>query len=138
MIALKDYMIVPRHADSRIVDAGARIQGGYDPTDMAASYEVQVMEGASHVPATLRLFDVGRLSEEEVEEIKTHILGKQPMDEPAVPKHGWTCFHCGQTFKTAFIAQLHFGEPFSGPPACQSGDQAIASVQQEFDNAVRK
>lgn len=25
------------------------------------------------------------------------------------PKHGWTCFHCGETFHTEKAARLHFG-----------------------------
>ncbi len=32
------------------------------------------------------------------------------------PKHGWTCFHCGETLKTVGAAQDHFGEgPFDEP-----------------------
>ena len=35
------------------------------------------------------------------------------------PEHGWTCFHCGQTFTTVGSAQDHFGEYPSAPAACQ-------------------
>lgn len=41
------------------------------------------------------------------------------------PKHGWTCFFCGETFMTQGAARDHFGaEPFSDP-GCQikAGDE---------------
>lgn len=30
-------------------------------------------------------------------------------DTYPMPKHGWTCFHCGETFKTPGKAREHFG-----------------------------
>lgn len=35
------------------------------------------------------------------------------------PEHGWTCFHCGETFKTPGAARDHFGFEPSADPACK-------------------
>lgn len=35
------------------------------------------------------------------------------------PKHGWTCFHCGDTFTTPGAARDHFGCEPSADPACK-------------------
>lgn len=35
------------------------------------------------------------------------------------PEHGWTCFHCGDTFKTYGSARDHFGFEPSSDPACR-------------------
>ncbi len=35
------------------------------------------------------------------------------------PKHGWTCFHCGETFTTLGGARNHFGFEPSADPACR-------------------
>lgn len=35
------------------------------------------------------------------------------------PEHGWTCFHCGETFTTIGAAAYHFGEnPYDDVAAC--------------------
>ena len=34
------------------------------------------------------------------------------------PEHGWTCFHCGETFKTIGSARDHFGETPKEVPGC--------------------
>lgn len=31
------------------------------------------------------------------------------IDTYPMPRHGWTCFHCGETFRTEFKARAHFG-----------------------------
>lgn len=36
----------------------------------------------------------------------------------APPAHGWTCFHCGETFTTPGSARDHFGFEPSVDPAC--------------------
>lgn len=36
----------------------------------------------------------------------------------AIPPHGWTCFHCGETFTTPGAARDHFGFDPSADPAC--------------------
>jgi flagellar biosynthesis/type III secretory pathway protein FliH len=35
------------------------------------------------------------------------------------PIHGWTCFHCGETFRTVGGARDHFGADQSADPACR-------------------
>lgn len=35
------------------------------------------------------------------------------------PRHGWTCFHCGETFTTPGSARDHFGMDQSKDPACR-------------------
>jgi len=34
------------------------------------------------------------------------------------PKHGWTCFHCGETFTIPGSARLHFGAAPDRQPGC--------------------
>jgi hypothetical protein len=34
------------------------------------------------------------------------------------PPHGWTCFHCGETFKTPGSARDHFGRTPDSRPGC--------------------
>lgn len=36
-----------------------------------------------------------------------------------VPEHGWTCFHCGETFTTVGAARDHFGFEPSDDPGCR-------------------
>lgn len=36
-----------------------------------------------------------------------------------MPAHGFTCFHCGETFKTPGAARNHFGFEPSADPACR-------------------
>ncbi|WP_226018650.1 hypothetical protein [Novosphingobium sp. FKTRR1] len=40
-------------------------------------------------------------------------------DHYTMPAHGWTCFHCGETFKTPGGARDHFGFDPASDPACQ-------------------
>jgi hypothetical protein len=35
------------------------------------------------------------------------------------PKHGWTCFHCGETFTTHRAAETHFGKDEGAKEACR-------------------
>jgi hypothetical protein len=35
------------------------------------------------------------------------------------PPHGWTCFHCGETFTAEGAARDHFGFDCSRDPACR-------------------
>ena len=43
------------------------------------------------------------------------------------PKHGWTCFHCGQTFTTSGSAEDHFGKTPAAVPGCiiQAGENGL-------------
>jgi hypothetical protein len=34
------------------------------------------------------------------------------------PPHGWTCFHCGETFTTVGSARTHFGAAPDSEPGC--------------------
>lgn len=34
------------------------------------------------------------------------------------PPHGWTCFHCGETFTTVGSARDHFGATQDAKPGC--------------------
>lgn len=39
-------------------------------------------------------------------------------DTYIAPKHGWTCFHCGETFRTVDAARDHFGATPQQRPGC--------------------
>lgn len=39
-------------------------------------------------------------------------------DDTYPPEHGWTCFHCGETFKTPGGARDHFGATPESQPGC--------------------
>ncbi len=36
-----------------------------------------------------------------------------------VPEHGWTCFHCGETFTREDEARCHFGDDETSETACR-------------------
>lgn len=36
-----------------------------------------------------------------------------------IPAHGWTCFHCGETFLSPRSARWHFGADALADPACR-------------------
>lgn len=48
-------------------------------------------------------------------------------DVNKAPEHGWTCFHCGETFRTVGGARDHFGAKPEATPGCfirvQLGDE---------------
>lgn len=39
-------------------------------------------------------------------------------DTYETPPHGWTCFHCGETFKQERQARWHFGATATARPGC--------------------
>lgn len=39
-------------------------------------------------------------------------------DTYKMPEHGWTCFHCGETFTTPCAARSHFGATPDKTPGC--------------------
>lgn len=56
-----------------------------------------------------------------VEDVRSHVRGARPADgveEVAIPPEGWTCFHCGENFKSPWGARLHFGAKPDEVPAC--------------------
>jgi hypothetical protein len=63
--------------------------------------------------------DLTKFSSAEREDIQAHIRGRTDQkDTYDAPKHGWTCFHCGETFRTSFGAKVHFGADPSAKPGC--------------------
>ncbi len=42
------------------------------------------------------------------------------------PEHGWTCFHCGETFHIEAQARGHFGSDVQGEPMCVMRANAFA------------
>lgn len=61
------------------------------------------------------------------------------------PAHGWTCFHCGQTFHTPGRARDHFGADPLKLPACRIkyGDEmrlviALREAEDERDAATAR
>lgn len=59
-----------------------------------------------------------------------------------IPKHGWTCFHCGETFTQQGSAADHFGDAPYRDPGClirvQLGDErglqmALRKAEVEID-----
>ena len=56
------------------------------------------------------------------------------------PEHGWTCFHCGETFTTVGAARVHFGEP-NAKPACQikaGAERGLVMVLREAEAAAAR
>lgn len=48
------------------------------------------------------------------------------------PRHGWTCFFCGETFRTPGEAELHFGAAPSSDRACQIDIKAVREMEEEL------
>jgi len=50
-------------------------------------------------------------------------MSEQPEAESAdtypAPEHGWTCFHCGETFLHEIVARAHFGSLPNCEAACR-------------------
>jgi hypothetical protein len=77
-------------------------------------------------------------------------IGEPPQPGPTPdtyerPPHGWTCFHCGETFKTTGGAADHFGAKPTATPGClvrvQLGDErglemALRKAEEERDAAL--
>lgn len=43
----------------------------------------------------------------------------KPIGTYPMPRHGWTCFHCGETFTTPGAARDHFGADSLAEPGCR-------------------
>jgi len=63
---------------------------------------------------------IDHLTEDQQADIRAHVTGLSEPEEDTydAPAHGWTCFHCGSTFKTTRGAQMHFGHSVTEKPAC--------------------
>lgn len=66
----------------------------------------------------------------------------KPIGTYPAPRHGWICFHCGETFKTPEAAAEHFGTTPAETPECI--DRATSSYQdlvrrtREAEHAMRR
>jgi hypothetical protein len=70
--------------------------------------------------AQARAIDLTGLTDEQVQDLKAHVRGLTvDKDTYPMPAHGWTCFHCGETFTTPGGARAHFGFDPSQDPACR-------------------
>lgn len=70
-----------------------------------------------------------------IDELRSHadkLRWQMTHDERPAPPHGWTCFHCAQTFTTWPSAAAHFGDdPIGGRPMCctpTDDDRALAEA----------
>lgn len=56
------------------------------------------------------------------------------------PKHGWTCFHCNETFTDRWSALNHFGGDEGKIPACQikSGERGLVETIRELESEVAR
>lgn len=58
-------------------------------------------------------------------------MSAQP-DTYMPPEHGWTCFHCGDTFMREVQAREHFGGSIDATPGCmlklEKGDKQLLRV----------
>lgn len=76
------------------------------------------------------MVDVALLSPAERADLGAHLRGREESATGAVyeaPAHGWTCFHCGETFQTVWGARMHFGTPETSRPLCVT-DPAAAAI----------
>ena len=48
------------------------------------------------------------------------------------PPHGWTCFHCGETFTNPNKARDHFGHDIDATPACQLTRDHVSGELRRF------
>ena len=61
------------------------------------------------------------------------------------PEHGWTCFHCGETFKKFGAARDHFGATLDETAGCQikAGEErgllmALRKCQMDYSDLLFK
>jgi len=53
-------------------------------------------------------------------------MSAEARDTYTPPAHGWTCFHCGETFHVEVQARGHFGSDVDGEPMCVMRANAFA------------
>lgn len=57
-------------------------------------------------------------------------------DTYTTPEHGWTCFHCGDTFPGNLggqrAARLHFGSSIHDEPKCQVSARQLRLMEAEL------
>lgn len=59
------------------------------------------------------------------------------------PEHGWTCFHCGETFKTVGSARDHFGAQQTATPGCMikvgiGGERSLLMALRKAESALAR
>lgn len=56
------------------------------------------------------------------------------------PEHGWTCFHCGETFLAPSLARIHFGAMPDAEPACQlnKGERKLAGTVRYLEEQLAR
>ena len=87
---------------------------------MSGQPVLSLPKGGSRQSSGPRVVDLSGLDERDCRDIEAHIRGLREGGEYySAPPHGWTCFHCGETFRTEAGARLHFGTPCGERPACR-------------------
>lgn len=56
----------------------------------------------------------------------------EQQDTYTPPEHGWTCFHCGETFMHPNAARLHFGASVDDEPKCQISAHRLRGMEAEL------
>lgn len=64
-------------------------------------------------------------------------------DPQGVPEHGWTCFHCGESFTTRDAAKEYFGSTQNAEPGCvikvqQSGERGLLTALCEAETHLAR
>jgi hypothetical protein len=82
-----------------------------------------VRDGGGNWPCSCGLVD-------RIKDAEAHIRGITTAPNwQAAPKHGWTCFHCGETFVTVEGARKHFGDTFDNRPVCEALAARVAVLE---------
>jgi hypothetical protein len=60
-----------------------------------------------------------------------------------MPTHGWTCFHCGETFTTPGCARQHFGASPDREPGCLikvhlGGERGLLSALRQAEDELSR
>jgi len=62
-------------------------------------------------------------------------------DTYQMPEHGWTCFHCGETFYKEGAAREHFGDTIGGAAGCQinaGGERGLLMALRKCQETVEE
>lgn len=57
------------------------------------------------------------------------------------PRYGWTCFHCGETFRTPGEAEHHFGKTPEATPGCRikaGAEHGLVTEIRRLEDELRK